>query len=238
MKYFLILLLFMQTLFSNEQIVFVLADDFKTSKAKLVRYENIGGTFKKVSTPINVNLGKKGLGWGNSNFDFDKNIGEPLKKEGDKKAPAGIFNLSKIYTYENHIKTKMPYEKSTSKHICVDDSQSEFYNQIIKTDKKSTYKSYENMLLKNNTYKYVIVVNHNENKIKEKGSCIFLHVQNPKKVQTSGCTSMREPEIKSIISWLDIEKKPILIQIPSSSCLKMKEKYPFLECDLLEYNKK
>lgn len=232
MKRLFFLLLFPFYLYASQQVVFVLANEFSSQKAKLVRYEKIGNFYKKVSNAVNVNLGLNGLAWGVSDFNFDIRNNKNIKKEGDKKAVAGVFKLSKIYTYKKKLKTKMPFVNSTKNHICVDDTSSSYYNQIIKTKNKSKFKSYENMLLSNDTYKYVIKVEHNPKNEKAKGSCIFLHIENPKKIQTSGCTSMKELEIKEIISWLEIKKEPILIQIPKSACKKYQETYPFIECDL------
>jgi len=226
MKWLLILIFLSTTLFSYEQVVFVLAKNLDSKKAKLIRYEKIAGKFEQISSPINVNLGKKGLAWADSKYS---NI---IKKEGDKKAPAGVFKLSWVYGYENHVKTKMPYTKSTSKHICVDDSTSNFYNQVIKTNNKKQFKSYENMLLSNETYKYVIQINYNSSRIAKRGSCIFMHVEDKKKKTTSGCTSMPQKYLKNIVSWLDIDKKPIIIQIPRNKCEQFRQKYHFLKCNL------
>lgn len=233
MKLLLTLLLFLTSLFSEtKQVVFVLADNFNSTTAKLVQYEKLDGKFKQVSKPIKVNIGQNGLGWGLSNYEFKKATNEPLKKEGDKKAVAGIFDLTKIYTYHNSLQTKMPYEKSTQNHICVDDTNSNMYNKVVKTKNKKNFKSFENMLLKNETYEYVIFVKHNENQIKKSGSCIFLHVENPKKKETSGCTSMKKNQIEKLVKWLDIKKEPILIQLPKKACLGMKNAYPLLDCEI------
>ncbi len=56
-KSFLILISLSTFLFSSQQIVLVVADDFNTSKAKLEYFEDN----KKLYNTINVNIGKKGL---------------------------------------------------------------------------------------------------------------------------------------------------------------------------------
>lgn len=214
-KFFFLLIFFFSNLYSqNQQVIFVLAPKLNSQTAKLVLYENE----KQISKPITVNIGENGLSLN--------------KKEGDKKSPIGIFNLEKIYTYHEKIDTKMPYKKSTKNHICIDDINSKDYNKILEVNDKIKYKSYEKMLLKNITYEYVITVDYNSKNVKNVGSCIFLHVENPKKKFTSGCTSMKKDDIKNIVSWLDKNKKPILIQIPKDNCSKLKRNYPFLDCSL------
>lgn len=227
MKLLLFILLASKTLFSYEQVVFVLANNMNSTEAKLIRYEKIDNKFIEVSNPILVNLGKHGLAW-----NYEEKSESLFKKEGDKKAPAGSFKLSRVFGYEKHVFTKMPYTKSTKNHICVDDSTSNFYNQIIKTKNKKQFKSYENMILSNDTYKYVVVIDYNYQKQPQKGSCIFLHVEDKKKKTTSGCTSMKEKDLKNIVSWLDISKNPIFIQIPKSKCEEYRQKYNFLKCSL------
>lgn len=229
---FLLSVLFTFLFAQPKQVIFVLADNFASQRASLIQYEKINGKFKEVSKVIKVNIGKNGLGWGKSDYNFDINHTEPIKVEGDKKAVAGIFDLTKIYTYHDFISTKMPYEKSTKNHICVDDTKSNNYNKIIKTKNKQNYNSYEKMLLKNETYEYVVVVEHNKKQASNFGSCIFLHVENPKKNETSGCTSMNKESIKSIVKWLDINKQPILIQLPRKACPSYKKEYPFLNCNI------
>lgn len=182
MRLILLSLFFATSLFSQtKQVIFVLADSFNSQTAKLIRYEKIKQNFKQISSPIEVNIGLKGLAWSTSNYKFKISKNEPKKIEGDKKTPAGVFNLSKVFTYHDKINTKMPYEKVTKNHICVDDTNSNMYNKVIKTKNKENYRSFENMLLKNETYEYVVLVDHNQEAKKGFGSCIFLHVENPKK---------------------------------------------------------
>ena len=78
-------------------------------------------------------------------------------------------------------------------------------------------------------YKLGIVVEHNKKQLKQRGSCIFLHVEKFKGASTAGCTSMNLEDITKIIHWLDIKKKPILIQIPKKELYQIKKLYPNLE---------
>lgn len=226
-KLLLILILFFTNSYSS-QIIFVVSKDFNSQKAKLIRYENQ----KQISNPIVVNIGQNGLGWGNGSLIDFNTTNEPMKKEGDKKAVAGIFKLSQIYSYHKNINTKMPYITVTKDYICVDDVNSADYNKILEVDDKSKYSSIEKMLLSNETYEYVIKVDYNLDGIKNAGSCIFIHVVNPKKSETTGCTSMEKEKLIEIINWLDIKKEPILIQIPISRCNEIKKVYPFLSCNI------
>ncbi|MDA3909038.1 MAG: L,D-transpeptidase family protein [Sulfurimonas sp.] len=222
-KTFLILLFLQNSLFSSQQIILVVSDDFNTSRAKLSCYEDD----KKVLKTIDVNIGKNGLGWGIGEFNFKQKKNEPLKKEGDKKAPAGIFKLSSTFGYDKKQSFNLKYLHLSKRLICIDDSDSKHYNKIIEMPKVKP-KSFEQMRRDDKQYELGVFVLHNKNQVKQAGSCIFLHVQKSKKASTAGCTSMSLNEMKKIVSWLDGRKNPILIQIPNSSLGEVKELYPNL----------
>ena len=226
-KSFLNLICISTFLFSSEQILLVVSDDFNTSTAKMECYENGNKIFKT----IQVNLGKNGLGWGLGELTLHQTKDEPLKYEGDKKAPIGVFKLTSIFGYEKNKKLHMPYNFASEKLICVDDSDSKDYNKIILAH--GDEKSFEYIKRKDDLYKYGIVVGHNQNAIKKRGSCIFMHIQRAESIPTLGCTSMKENDIKQIVYWLNKSKNPILIQIPKSLAKEIIEIYPELKSSKL-----
>jgi hypothetical protein len=226
-KSFLIITSFSILLFSSQQIVLVVSDNFNSSIAKLECYE--GST--KVCSDIEVNLGKNGLAWGLGEVKLLRKKNEPLKYEGDKKAPAGIFKLTNIFGYDKNSNFNMPYLYASKNLICVDDSKSNFYNQIIEMN--GDEKSFEYMKRNDQQYKVGIVVAHNKNAKEKRGSCIFLHIQKEKNHPTLGCTSMKFDDLKKIANWLDINKNPILIQISKSSSTEILQLYPELKSSKL-----
>ena len=222
-KSFLIMTSFSILLFSSQQIVLVVAKDMNSSQAKLECYEGD----KKVFSTIAVNLGKNGLGWGVESDVFTKNFNDPLKYEGDKKAPAGIFKLSNIFGYNQKSDYNVPYLYTAKNLICVDDTHSNFYNQIIMAN--GDEKSFEYMKRKDMQYKLGIVVDYNKKALRGRGSCIFMHIQRAGNTATVGCTSMSEANIQKIAKWLNKNKNPILIQIPKKSAKEVLELYPQLK---------
>ena len=223
-KSFLILISFSVVLVASKQIILVVADDFNTSKAQLECYEDS----KKIFKTIDVNLGKNGLGWGLGKEELKQLPSDSIKYEGDKKAPSGVFKLSSIFGYAHNSTYNMPYIHSTKNMICVDDSQSQHYNQIISMEKEKP-SSFEYMKRDDLQYAIGIVVEHNKDAISQRGSCIFLHVEKGENEGTAGCTSMNIHDLQKIVSWLDAKKKPILIQIKKSSSHEILKKYPELK---------
>ena len=143
----------------------------------------------------------------------------------------GIFKLSAVFGYKHNINTDMPYIYSSKDLICVDDSDSKFYNKI--TYKRGDEKSFEYMRRKDHQYELGIVVDHNKKAVHKRGSCIFMHIKKSKNSPTAGCTAMSLKDLKKIIFWLNKKKNPILIQIPKSSAKEILKLYPQLKSSKL-----
>ncbi len=196
----------------TEQLIVVTTKNWSAPNGILQRYDKQGSVWHKTGKAIAVKLGRNGLGWGRGLHTIPKDA-KIIKKEGDGKAPAGIFTLKQAFGY-NPFVVSYPYEVYKTTDHCVDDVHSKFYNKIVDSTKvKVDYKSKEHMKFPKNYYKYGIVVNHNHideaGAIPGAGSCIFMHI---KKVPTAGCTVMNESEMKEIILWLDADKHPLLVQ--------------------------
>lgn len=222
-KNFLIIIISQILLFADEQIVLVVADGLSSTKAKLTCFENN----KAVLGPIEVNLGASGIAFDIGNKALLKTDLYPIKREGDKRAPLGIFTLDSVFGYENNLSLKMPYLHVTKELICVDDSNSKSYNQIIQKPKQLPA-SYEEMQREDSQYELGITVGYNKEQIPKMGSCIFIHVEKHKDAPTAGCTSMKLEDLKKIIYWLDRSKNPTLIQIISAQKQELLKLYPLL----------
>ena len=195
------------------QLIVVTANNWKTSSAVLQRYNYKKDGLVKVGKAIRVNIGRKGLGWGRGLHKIPKRA-KIIKREGDGKAPAGIFSLKQAFGY-NPLSIKYPYRVYSRDNHCVDDVKSKYYNKIVDSNTIDIdYSSFEYMKLRRDYYKYGIVVNHNNiagNKKAKRGagSCIFIHI---KSSPTAGCTVMSEGNIKMILKWLNPKANPLLVQ--------------------------
>ncbi len=198
----------------TSQLIKVTTKNWNTKDGKLQRYEkDKKGNWIKVGKTVDIVLGRNGLGWGLGLHTIPKNA-KYIKKEGDGKSPAGLFHLGNGFGYQD-FKINFPYAKYSRTDHCVDDSNSAFYNTIIDSNEvKKDYKSFEHMKLKNNLYKYGITVKHNPKNIAQAGSCIFMHIKSNTGKGTAGCTAMKESEITTILKWLDVNKNPLLLQLP------------------------
>ncbi len=229
-KLFLPLFLTFNFAHASEQLILIVSDDFNNTHAVLTRYEKESDSFKQVGEKVIVNIGRNGLGWGIGESGFTPEANEPVKKEGDGKAPAGIFVISKAFGYAATNRTKMPYIQADRELICVDDTQSKDYNRILDKNSSDNPKSFEWMKREDDLYKIGLVVEHNSVAKKGAGSCIFFHIRKSEEAPTAGCSAMREQDLNTIIKWLDPAKKPKVVQIPRSYCSQAQDLYNGIVC--------
>ena len=128
-------------------------------------------------------------------FKFKCTIGKNgLKKnkiEGDKSTPKGIFSLGKLYYRSDRVpkpETNLTTKKITKNLGWCDISNNKYYNQEVSSLKNVNK---EKFFRKDNKYDYLIIINYNKNKIKNKGSAIFIHLTRDYKA-TNGCVAVNE----------------------------------------------
>jgi L,D-peptidoglycan transpeptidase YkuD (ErfK/YbiS/YcfS/YnhG family) len=207
---------------SSLQGVVVLTEDWDSTRGVMRSFERNGATekWKEHHPGLPVVLGKKGLGVGRGLVRLNVQ-GAPIKKEGDDKAPAGIFRLSTAFGYapaRSASWIKLPYLALSKQIEGVDDPRSRHYNRLVDRSKvaKVDWRSSEQMRRDDVRYKWGVVVDHNAAAIPGAGSCIFLHVWMSSSTPTVGCTAMREGDLITLLRWLDPARHPILIQMPGA----------------------
>lgn len=181
-----------------EQLLLVYNYQAESYSAVFVALEKKQGNWVLKFGPVEVGIGKNGFA-------------APLnKKEGDGKSPTGIFRLGKLYSYEKQLNTLLDNQQTTAEDKWIDDPNSKDYNTYVKG--ATNAKSYENLLLKNDAYKYCMVVEYNTNPIiKGNGSAIFFHLGVKKPYFTAGCVAIDEDNMKLVVNWLDPKLNPSII---------------------------
>jgi len=166
-----------------------------------------------------VVVGRTGIAWG-VGFDGVSTEG-PHKREGDGKAPAGMFPLDTVFGFAppNSMRAvSLPYVQLLPSTECVDDTASAHYNTVV--DRGSVprvdWNSAEHMR-SISLYEVGVIVGYNANPpVKGRGSCIFLHVWAGAGSHTAGCTALEEQKLRNLISWLDPRKRPLLVQLTAN----------------------
>lgn len=205
----------------SKRMILVIANSWDDFHARLYLCESEQGqwTTQKEFPAV---CGKKGMSWGIGVYPphQQENL-SPIKREGDLKSPAGIFQLGQCMGYAPQllINPKLAYTQLSDSFQGVDDQASKYYNQIIdistfKDEKDTDWKSFEKMKRKDDLYKWLVIIKHNPDNIPGAGSLIFLHLWKNENSGTAGCTAVAEKNMLEILKWLDMSKKPVLAQLP------------------------
>ena len=204
---------------NTRQCIVVIANSWTASTGTARWFDRESGSrWHLRGGPVPVVLGRAGLAWGRGELDTSGFTG-PLKREGDDKAPAGVFRLGTTFGYASTGKllhSKMQYLALTKNVVAVDDPSSHYYNQLVDKTRltKVDWHSAENMILADNRYKWGVTVMHNMPPIPGAGSSIFVHVWKNNVTATSGCTAMAEENLLRLLAWLDPAQAPLLVQLP------------------------
>ncbi|MEM6342413.1 MAG: L,D-transpeptidase family protein [Bacteroidota bacterium] len=204
------------------QLLVVTTPAWDQFNGKLQRFEGDSTNWQAVGGSIPIVVGKNGLGWAVQETELQA-FGGPIKKEGDLKSPAGVFQLGTAFGYAATPDAdwiNYPYWPITAQTMCIEDVSSEYYNQILEEGEvPADWNSTDHMRRTDDLYEWGVFVEHNFPEPTPKGgSCIFLHVWNTKGGKkaggTAGCTAMDKAKLVEVLRWLDEEKSQMMIQMP------------------------
>jgi L,D-peptidoglycan transpeptidase YkuD (ErfK/YbiS/YcfS/YnhG family) len=203
------------------QALVVRTDGWESVQATVQRYERAGphAPWTAVGEAVPAVVGRSGLGWGEGLHETPAGMG-PVKREGDGRAPAGIYRLSSAFGYAPAAAmpwVRLPYRQSTGESQCVDDGKSRSYNQIVDVRNvgRPDWTSHEEMLRPDSLYRLGVFVDHNVHPAAAgRGSCIFLHIWAGPATGTAGCTAFAPAALEEIVRWMDPARRPVLVQLP------------------------
>lgn len=197
----------------TKQILLVTVPLWKSTGGTLRQFERTADGFVAVGEPVAVRVGSGGLARGRGVPGADVHAPHQ-KREGDKKAPAGVFRLGTAFGTRAHAPYRgngWPYRATTPRDFWIDDPKSPQYNEWITLDEGDTLAwSAERLQM----YTLALVVLHNTNEtVKGAGSAIFLHPFRDAETPTVGCTALPPEALKAVLGWLDPDSRPVLIQV-------------------------
>jgi L,D-peptidoglycan transpeptidase YkuD (ErfK/YbiS/YcfS/YnhG family) len=196
-----------------QKLIVTVTDDWNSNKATVYLFDRSKDSWKMQRVTFSVSIGENGLAWGTGLHTEQQ--GDHIKQEGDRRSPAGMFELDTILYGMNTSApegVRFPYRQMTSMTRCIDDTASHYYNSIVEEGAvKKDWESAEEMNDVDPDYTYVLTVRNNAGQKKGKGSCIFFHINN---VPTSGCTAMDEEDMLTLLHWLDPKRKTVIVQLP------------------------
>src|SRR5262249_46490776 len=168
---------------------------------------------------IAVLFGKSGLAWGRGLLTGQG--GGPVKVERDHRAPAGVFRVGLIYTYDSSLPSGADYPFHTvgAGDAWVDDVHSSHYNQHVIVDLHNPPPWFEKQKMRRGdfAYRWLVEIRHNADPpVPGFGSAIFFHIRRGPERPSSGCTTMAEQNLVEIIRWLRANANPEYVCLPRS----------------------
>ncbi len=128
------------------------------------------------------------------------------KKEGDLSTPKGLFDLKKLYFRKERVgvpKCKISKKIIRKNMAWCDDPNNRKYNEEFKTNDR---KLKECLFRHDHKYDYIISISHNEQRIPNKGSAIFIHLTKDYK-PTAGCVALKKKDFEILLKLIQKKTK-------------------------------
>ncbi|MTD93413.1 hypothetical protein GIW81_03565 [Hyphomicrobium sp. xq] len=183
------------------RLIIVTVPDMTSVKGTLHTFERrspADATWLRSGPPEAAVVGATGIGW-SEDFDYLAKKDEPVKREGDKRTPAGIFRVAGPFGFEaNKVAGYTKLEPGRS--FCVDDPTSLFYGKIVSKQLAATTKSAEDMSAVPGL-KRALMVDYPARRGAKAGSCIFIHVWDGAEAGTKARIGMPEERVSVLQEW-------------------------------------
>ncbi len=207
---------------SVSQLLVAIAPSWDSMNGKLQRLEKTAAGWHPSGPPIAVLFGKSGLAWGRGLLVGQG--GGPVKVERDHRAPAGVFRIGMIYTYDHSLPPDADYPFHTvgERDAWVDDMHSSQYNQHITVDSRNPPPWFQKQKMRRGdfAYRWLIEIKHNADPpVPGFGSAIFLHIRRGPQRPSTGCTTMAEQNLVEIVRWLRASANPEYVCLPKAEYL-------------------
>lgn len=215
------------------QLVVVVTRDWNAPSGELRRYErgDESTTWHEVGDAAPVTVGRAGTAWGIGLHPAQSS--GPQKREGDGRAPAGVFALGTAFGYAGSAATALPYRGMGGSDYCIDVPASPLYNRIVDArdvGESAVAGSTEPMrrdLHANGDQRYRLgfVIEHNPEAHAGAGSCIFAHLWKAPGEPTAGCTAMADGVMEQLLGWLDPQHAPVFVLLPQSEYQRLRSSW-------------
>ena len=201
------------------QLIVAFAPDWNSVHGRAQLLDRVGETWQPNGKSFPVLFGKNGLAWGSGLAGQDES--GLRKKERDGRAPAGIFRIGKIYTYDAQLPAgaDYPFHQVTKADAWIDDVRSPQYNQFVTIDDPANPPPwFEKQKMRHNdfAYRWLVEIRHNSDPpVPGNGSAIFFHIRRGVNRATAGCTTMAETDLVRLITWLRVRRNPCFALLPN-----------------------
>jgi L,D-peptidoglycan transpeptidase YkuD (ErfK/YbiS/YcfS/YnhG family) len=207
---------------SVAQLIIGIPPTWDSMNGQLQRFDRTSDGWRAAGPPVPVLFGRSGLAWGRGLMNGPED--SPVKVEHDRRAPAGVFRIGTIYTYDKSLplNANYPFHTVGPGDAWVDDIHSDHYNQHVTVDAKNPPAWFEKQKMRRGdfAYRWLVEIRHNADPpVPGFGSAIFFHIRRGPARPSSGCTTMAENALVELICWLRASANPEYVSLPRSEYL-------------------
>ena len=184
---------------SSTQLITVVAPSRASTQGTLRRWTKRAGCWRQDAGPWSAWLGERGT--------------SPLKHEGDRRTPSGIFGfLPTMYGLGPSPGVRYRYHPIVCGDWWVEDPASPYYNRFrhVRCGSAPPFRTTsEDMSRSPTAYRHLAVIAYNTSPVVPgRGSGIFFHVSTGR--PTLGCVSLPLPRLVSTLGWLRPAARPLI----------------------------
>jgi len=192
------------------RLIVVTTPDMNSPRATLETFERAGpqSLWRPTGGLRDAVVGLKGLAWG-TRFTHLAQPGEPIKQEGDRRSPAGIYAIGAPFGRDPSDEPGY-MQLAVDQHMCVEDATSPLYGQIVAKSAIPQSLKVDQMAAEP-LYRTGIVVDYPPDRAARAGSCIFVHVWRKPGKGTAGCVAMEEVNVTALRGWASAAPTAIAI---------------------------
>jgi len=200
------------------QLIVSIAPAWDAPRGTLLLLDRTPEGWRPASPVIDVLYGKHGLAWGRGVPGSEESGRQ--KREGDGRAPAGLFALGTIYGDDPALPegADFPYHQVTARDAWVDDPRHPLYNQHVAIDDPAHPPEWfekHRMRVGDAAFRWRVEIRHNAAPpVAGAGSVIFFHIRRGPDRKTAGCTVMAQEDLLTMIRWLRADRKPHYVLLP------------------------
>ena len=203
------------------QLIVGTAPNWNSMRGQMQLFERKpGAKWEPVAPPVAVLFGKHGLAWGSGLAG--QNESGLRKVERDGRAPAGVFKIGKIYTYDAQLPAgaDFPFHQVTTADAWIDDVKHPEYNRFVRIpDPANPPAWFAKQKMRHNdfAYRWLVEIRHNSDPpVAGAGSAIFFHIRRGVARPSAGCTTMAESDLVKMITWLRAPRQPYYVLLPTA----------------------
>jgi L,D-peptidoglycan transpeptidase YkuD (ErfK/YbiS/YcfS/YnhG family) len=209
-----------------QQMVLVITPGPDATTGRMRAFDRVDGGWKPAGEAFDVTVGRSGIAWGIGLHPPQPGLS---KREGDGRAPEGVFRIGTAFGYADTARTGLEYAPMSATHWCVDVDGAPLYNRIVDSrdvGEAAVAGSTEPMRRDihaqgDQRYRLGFVIEHNADGRAGGGSCIFAHLWKAPGEPTAGCTAMDAAAMDRLLAWLREDRHPVFVQLTEADAARL-----------------